>query len=437
MPSFSVGPNRQTLRYFEREIQAALPCRKEKCFRLDCQVAAACVATSTDRVQENATRDRCLSLQYDVEMNTNSPSDRSARGAFGLSGKYVNSADIFERESNCIFSQNWICVGRVEQLNTASDCLPIEFENHRLIVMRDEQGIIRAFRNFCRHRGSQLVTQQNCEKHGKRIQCPYHAWTYDRSGALTSAPNMENVPEFQRSEHGLIEVDCQTKGGFLWINLATNPASTQWLDPLADRMADWRVEELRIGAEIEYEVNANWKLIFQNYSECYHCPIVHPMLNRLTPYRGSSNDLDQGAILGGPMNLAEDSQTMSTDGKLVAPVIQGLSSNQSRSVHYFTVFPTLFLSLHPDYVLIHLLQRIDVGKTRVSCQFLFEPESINTNGFDPNPAVEFWDLTNRQDWEVCELAQSGMSQPGYVPGPYSNLESVLAAFDRHYLDLMA
>ena len=367
-------------------------------------------------------------------MNDNTNSTRSAKGAIGLHGEFVTSQDIYDREYANIFSQHWLCVARLEALNPESHCLPIHIEGQGAFLTQDETGTVRAFRNFCRHRGSQLVSEQNCGSLGKRIQCPYHAWTYDRAGKLVSAPNMNDVAGFDADEHGLMEIDCQTYAGFIWINFNPKVKVENWLAPIADRFEDWRVAELSSAHEIRYNVAANWKLIFQNYSECYHCPSVHPILNRLTPYRGSSNDLDSGPILGGPMSLADDSQTMSTDGKFAGQTIEGLSGEQLRSVHYFTIFPTMFLSLHPDYVLIHRLERIDVGNTRVNCQFLFHPDSIAADGFDPTQAVEFWDLTNKQDWGVCELAQIGMSDPAYVPGPYSNLESVVAAFDRSYLD---
>ncbi len=369
-------------------------------------------------------------------METNSHSVRSAAGSAGLPGIYVTSSDIFARETGRIFSRHWACVSRIEELNPHSRCQPIEFENHRLFLAQDDNGNVRAFRNFCRHRGSQLVSAENCESLGKRIQCPYHAWTYERSGELVSAPNMDGVSNFQTEQHGLMEIPCQMSGGFIWINFDPQQSLNQWLHPIADRLNDWQVSELKVAHEISYIVEANWKLIFQNYSECYHCPIVHPMLNRLTPYRGSSNDLESGPILGGPMSLAEDSQTMSSNGKLVGKLIPGLNAAQSRAVFYFTIFPTVFLSFHPDYVLVHRLQRMDARKTKVVCQFLFQQETIAENNFDPSQAIEFWDLTNRQDWEVCQLAQLGMSDPGYIPGPYSNLESVVAAFDRHYLTAM-
>lgn len=366
-------------------------------------------------------------------MNEFTQLPRSARGAYGIAGEYVTSEAIYQKESASIFSRRWLCVGRLEELDPKSNCLPISLENQNLFLIRDESETVRAFRNFCRHRGSQLVTSANCSSMGKRIQCPYHAWTYSRLGELTSAPNMVDDDDFDAKSHGLIEVRCEVFGGFIWINFNPEESVSKWLQPVAQYFQDWQLNDLRKTHELIYQVQANWKLIFQNYSECYHCPIVHPMLNRLTPYQGSSNELDEGPILGGPMGLAESSQTMSCDGKFAGQPIGNLNSDQLRSVYYFTICPTMFLSLHPDYVLIHRIERIDTGNSKVTCQFLFPPDTSDQSKFAPDQAIEFWDITNRQDWEVCELAQRGMSDPAYLPGPYSHLESVLAAFDRNYL----
>ena len=206
---------------------------------------------------------------------------------------------------------------------------------------------------------------------------------------------------------------------------------SEFLAPIANQFRDWSLSDLRPVETLNYEVFANWKLIFQNYNECYHCPVVHPVLNQLTPFRNADNVVESGPILGGPMKLAGDCETMSTDGKYVGSCLPNLTKAQQMSVNYFTVFPTMFLSTHPDYVLVHQLERIDVGSTRIRCDLLMHPDAIE-RGADPTRAVEFWDMTNKQDWEVCELAQTGMEDPGYIPGPYSNLESVLAAFDKHY-----
>ena len=361
---------------------------------------------------------------------------RSAQGAIGLQRKYVVSKELYQLETERIFNSSWICLTRESALDNESGIIPIEFEAHQLILVRSDDGSIKALRNFCRHRGSKLVTNENCTEIGTRIQCPYHAWTYDRSGKLVSAPNMDSVADFDSNRFGLKEVACESFGGFVWINF--NPADSlqDFLQPLATQFADWSIAELVSVGELNYEVRANWKLIFQNYNECYHCPVVHPILNRLTPYKDATNLLESGPILGGPMKLADDCETMSVDGQGIAGVLPNLDDEQKRCVNYFTIFPTMFLSTHPDYVLIHRLERIAVDATTVNCQFLVHPESTQETDFNPSPAIEFWDMTNRQDWEVCELAQAGMQDPGYTPGPYSDLESVLAAFDQHYFERM-
>lgn len=359
---------------------------------------------------------------------------RNARGQSGLPRPFVISDLIWQRETERIFSQNWMCVGRETELLGGDGIRPFNWEQHRLFIVRGDAGPPKVFRNFCRHRGSVLVTDDNCRQIGQRLQCPYHAWTYDRQGKLLAAPNMDGATDFAAEDFGLLEVPSAIEAGFVWINFSPSQTIQEFLQPLADVFHGWRIAELQVAAELKYRVRANWKLIFQNYNECYHCPIVHPALNRLTPFRGASNWLEQGPILGGPMQLAERCRTMSETGEWVGTPIDRLSQHQREQVLYFTIFPSLFLSAHPDYVMIHLLQRVSVNETEIVCQFLFQERDLASDRFDPSQAVKFWDVTNRQDWEVCQGAQLGMEDPNYVPGPYSSLESVVSAFDRYYLD---
>ena len=116
-----------------------------------------------------------------------------------------------------------------------------------------------------------------------------------------------------------------------------------------------------------------------------------------------------------------------------AAPLGGVSGDDLDLVYYYTLFPNLFLSLHPDYVLIHrgIPQAFD--RTRILCDWYFHPDAIVLDDFDPQPAIEFWDMTNREDWNLCTISQQGISSRAYSPGPYSNLESQLAAFDREYL----
>ncbi len=362
---------------------------------------------------------------------------RSAYGDKALPRDYIVSPANFELETENVFNRHWQYVCKTSEIIEQSGLYRFDLLNNQLFLARGEDGQIRAFRNFCRHRGSELVTEENCQSMGRRIQCPYHAWTFGRNGELLAAPNMMDADGFNKNDWGLKSVECEVWHGFVFVHVGEPSSSlAEFLAPLDSHAVDWNFEDLLVGEEIVYDVQANWKLIFQNYNECYHCPTVHPALNRLTPYKGASNDIPAGPILGGPMLLSDDCETMSNDGRRVASCLPGLSQEQQRMVAYYTLFPGLFISPHPDYVLLHRLQRKTVDQTRVICQLLFHPDAMGAPDFDPSTAVDFWDLTNRQDWDVCELAQRGINDVGYEPGPYSNLESVVAAFDRYYLDQM-
>ena len=249
---------------------------------------------------------------------------------------------------------------------------------------------------------------------------------------------MAGVAGFDKDDYPLKPVALADWQGLLFVNLAADPIPFADAVPaLQGRFDAWRLPELRSVHQEVYEVEANWKLFFHNYSECYHCPTVHPHLNKLTPYRNTENELDEGPLLGGPMWMTNPEGSMTMGGERCASPFPGLSEADRGRVFYYTLFPSAFLSFHPDYVLIHRAQALAVGRTRILCDWFFHPEAIAAPGFDPRPAVEFWDLTNRQDWELCANAHLGVASNAWAPGPYADLESQLAAFDRQYLRALA
>lgn len=362
------------------------------------------------------------------------------RTAFGqriLSGEYFTSEQTFRAESERIFRRSWLLAGHSSELAVAGDYFRFDLGGESVAVLRDGEGALRAFHNVCRHRGSRLCLEER-GRVGTALQCPYHAWTYGLDGALRSAPNMADVAGFDKADCALKPVALATWEGLLFVNLAAEPEPfAAAFAALGGRFGGWRPAELRSVHRCAYEVDANWKLFFHNFSECYHCPTVHPHLNRLTPYRNTENDLDEGPLLGGPMWMKDPEGSMTTGGGRCAPPLPGLSAEERGRVYYYTLFPSAFLSFHPDYVLIHRMQPLAVGRTRIVCDWLFHPEAIAAPGFDPQPAIEFWDLTNRQDWELCANAQRGIASSAFEPGPYSELESQLAAFDRQYLKALS
>lgn len=361
--------------------------------------------------------------------------NRTSYGAKTLPSRYYVSPTVFQAEQEQIFLAHWLCVGRSKQIVQPGDYFLQEVAGESVILVRDRDGVARGFYNLCRHRGTRLCTESS-GTFSHTIQCPYHAWTYQLDGQLLGAPNMHELSQFDKADYPLHRFAVVEWEGFLFINLAPQPAPFEEIfAPILHKFTAWRLPELVPARQQIYEVAANWKLIFQNYSECYHCPTVHPVLNKLTPYRNAGNDLEEGLILGGPMRMSNENGSMTMTGQRCAPLLGNLSGEALCCVYYYTLFPTMFVSLHPDYLLTHRLEPLAVDRTRVICQWLFHPTTIAQADFDPNPAVAFWDMTNRQDWHVCELSQQGISSRAYTPGPYAELESMLAAFDRTYLKL--
>jgi len=356
--------------------------------------------------------------------------------AHTLPREYYTADSIFRRESEHIFARHWLCVGREEQIPAAGNYFLAEGADESVIVVRGADAKVRAFYNVCRHRGTRICTEAQGKFSGS-ITCPYHAWTYGLDGALTAARNMQEVEGFDKSEWPLKPVALASWEGFLFINLATNPKPfAEVFAPLIGRFSKWHIGEARVARTIEYDLHCNWKLIFQNYSECYHCPLVHPALDKLSPSQSGRNDLGEGPFLGGYMELREHGTSMTMTGHSTSAPIGEVAGDELDHVYYYTIFPSLLLSLHPDYVMAHLVRPVSVNRSQISCSWLFDAKAMTKAGFDASDAVDFWDMTNRQDWHVCELSQLGVESRSYTPGPYANQEGLLYQFDQNYLHTM-
>ena len=372
-------------------------------------------------------------------------------GAKSLPQRYFISPEVFAQEKERIFSRQWMLVGLQNAIAQPGDYFISEVANESLIVVRDKRGEIRGFYNVCRHRGSRLIESRNGQL-SAAIQCPYHAWTYALDGRLIGAPHMDDVPGFDRSDYPLHRVNLGLWEGFIFVNLAEAGCITSilsererrkpdgfvslenWFAPLHEKFSHWNMSMLEPAKRIEYDVRANWKLMFENYSECYHCPGVHPQLQKVSPYDSAENDLREGPFLGGFMNI-NPGKSLTMSGNACAAFVGKIENLQQ--VFYYSIFPNMLLSLHPEYVMVHQLWPQSPERTLIVCDWLFHPDAFGRKDFRPDDAIEFWDMTNKQDWHVCELSQQGISSRAYEPGPYSARESIPATWDEYYLQQMS
>lgn len=346
-----------------------------------------------------------------------------------LPARYYTDPEMFRREIERFYFESWICAGRADQIAQPGDYFLREIGDESIIVTRDTAGAVRAFYNVCRHRGTRLCTVSAGNLPG-RIQCPYHGWTYGLDGCLIGAPHMDEAG-FRRQDYPLHGVDADLWDGHVFINLSLCPEPLAGqLGGLPRKFAPWHMQDLRLHKRIVYDVKANWKLIILNFNECLHCPVLHPALNRLTEYLGADNEPPAPTYIGGAMGFRGGAETMSVDGKRRRDYLPALDERERRQVCYYTIYPNFLLSLHPDYMMTHTLWPKAVDRTEIVCEWHFHPAEMAKSDFQADDAIDFWDLTNREDWGIVELSQAGIRSRAYTPGPYSTREELLHAFDQ-------
>jgi Rieske 2Fe-2S family protein len=359
------------------------------------------------------------------------------KGATTLPREYYTSAAVFDAERERIFASQWNCVGRASAVDRPGDFFLAQVAGESIIVLRDRQHTLRAFFNVCRHRGTQVCSEPAGHL-SETIQCPYHAWTYTTDGRLIGAPHMQDVEGFDKAMHGLHPAAIAEWDGFLFVNVAEQPPpfESAW-QPMIGRLSRFDLGSLRVGHHVAYDVNANWKLVFQNYSECLHCPVIHPQLAAVLPYQSGANDLVEGPFLGGYMEIAPPNRSATMSGRACGRVVaDDLPDDDRQRAFYYSLMPNMLLSIHPDYVNYYLVSPVAPDRTTVTSEWMFHPDNDRAAGFTPEDAIEFWDVTNRQDWNIVEHGQRGVSSRRYSPGPYSPRESIPAAWDAEYVRIM-
>lgn len=341
--------------------------------------------------------------------------------ARGLPGTAYTHPAVLAWDLEHLFARSWVCVGRSQDVRAPGDQRAVAAGPESVLLVRGEDGRLRAFANVCRHRGHELLGVGEAVAAARGVMCPYHGWVYDLDGNRRG----------DGSDCALAAVRADEWHGWRFVNVSGDAAPLrEHIGDLDALVAPYNPARLRAAAECEYVVGANWKLVHENYHECYHCAQIHPQLCAISPPTSSANVEPHGAWAGGFMALADGVETMSRDGRSPAGPLPDLTGPARRRVGYFGVLPNLLVATHPDYVLTHRLEPLAAGLTRIHCQWLFASDVVARDAFDPAGVVEFWDETNRQDWAAIESVQRGVSSRHFSPGRLTVREDAVHDFVR-------
>ncbi len=347
---------------------------------------------------------------------------------------YVD-ADVFAIERERLWAQQWCAVARESDVPRARDVLRVEIGGESVILVRGDDAIVRGFYNVCRHRGAQLIHPDApaCSHVMGAIRCPYHSWTYGLDGALHRAPFLGDV---ETGELGLHPVGVDEWGGFLWVHLSPESARPlrEQLGAAPERVRRYPLAELDRGATIRYEVDANWKVLAENYNECYHCGPVHPELCDLVPeFRqgGQTLEWEDG------IPHRDGAWTFTMSGTTNRSPFSGLSEAERTRHKGELLYPNLWLSLSAEHVAAFWIKPIAVDRTEVVMDLLFHPDAIAAADFDSSDVADFWHLVNLQDWSICESVQRGMSSRAFERGWFAPMEDDSAHIGRWYAQWMS
>ncbi|WP_131102683.1 aromatic ring-hydroxylating oxygenase subunit alpha [Streptomonospora litoralis] len=337
-----------------------------------------------------------------------------------LPGHYYTDPALFAREQERIFEAGWFCAVRSADLARPGAFRTVSVGRESVLVTRNRSGDVRAFLNVCRHRGARLCTAETGEVR-RSLQCPYHAWTYDLDGRLVAAPNMADMADVRREDRGLIGVHVREWLGYVWVCLAPEPPSFEATvqEAVTRRLGDaaaverYGAADLALGRRISYDVAANWKLVIENFMECYHCGTIHPELTDVLPEFADGYAAQY--YVGHGAEFGAEVAGFTVDGGAGFDRLDGVTEGQDRRYYAITVPPQVFLNLVPDHVIVHRMFPLAPDRTLIECDWLYRPEVVEA-GADLSRSVELFDRVNRQDFDACERCQPAMSSRAYRDG---------------------
>jgi Rieske 2Fe-2S family protein len=370
------------------------------------------------------------------------------RPGYSLDQRFYVDPEIYELELERIVYRNWILAGHQSELPNPGDFKVTKVARESAIIVRGDDGSVGAFANVCRHRGSLVCLE--ARGNARKFMCPYHGWVYGTDGSLLAARDMPD--DFDRGAHGLKPVSCELIHGLIFIAFDANPPSVDnCREELAEPMAMFDFENLKVAARRTYDIPANWKLSIENYQECYHCATAHPdyarmhtlMLDRTKRERVQGPMRERMAACGlrdividridtaarpGEIGYGYSRTAMfdgyltgSRDGKPVAPLLGDLGDYDGGASDFsFGAFS--FLLAYSDHVVAYVFTPLDVGNSRCEIYWLVRGDAREGTDYDVDELTWLWDVTTEADKTIIVNNFAGVRSRFYEPGPFSGME---------------
>ena len=357
--------------------------------------------------------------------------EQISRG-LGIPRELYVSQELFDLEMESVFARSWLLAGHVSQLDAPGRYVTVECGDESVIVARTAAGGLAAYANVCRHRGARLV-DPGCGT-ARRIVCPYHQWAYEMDGTLRGAPKMP--AGFDPTAHPLARVAVEVWQGLVFVNLAGTESLADLLGPGEAVVSPFDLAGARVAHTITYEVAANWKIVWENAQECYHCNVNHPELMRtfdlsVTEVEGAYRSEDR-RVQSTPLPLKREAVSLTVDGRPACALPLGHGTNTA-ALH---LKPTFALVSCPDYAVVLRERPLAIDRTEVTMMWLVRRDAVEGRDYDLENLIKVWDQTNRQDWELCERTQVGVRSRFFEPGPLSGDEPSVAGFHHAYAEML-
>ncbi|WP_164924192.1 aromatic ring-hydroxylating oxygenase subunit alpha [Sinorhizobium fredii] len=370
---------------------------------------------------------------------------KTRRDGYSLDRAFYIDPDYYRQDLEHIWYKDWLFVGHDCEIPRPGNYFTLQVGDYPVVIVRDRQGAVRALHNSCRHRGSRVCTQHKGSS--AKLVCPYHQWTYELDGRLLFARQM---PEgFDPSEHSLKPVNCETVGGYIFVSLADEPMDFQpFRETVAGYLAPHRLGETKVAYESKIVEKGNWKLVWENNRECYHCAANHPELCRTYPeaptvtgVQGAMDDPEIGAhwerceaaglpsafkigptgqfrMTRMPLINGAESYTMSGERAVRQQLSAGVDANRIGTLLLFH-YPTTWNHILGDHAITFRVLPLGPELTEVTTKWLVNKDAVEGVDYTLEDLTHVWTETNDQDRQIVEENAFGIRSPAYQPGPYS------------------